>query len=158
MKESRCWGKKVLGGESKSNKYFVQTSGILLFGPQRAQPLANHLNSVPAVTWHLCSDALINLQVWRRGAVPPLVDLLCDDGAAQGAALLPVKPQGDAFGAEDVLRRSKGRLEGDFNGEEGDGRLLNTNSHHLLIRFQCSQWIYSLGLRCFEPKFKACHF
>lgn len=50
----------------------------------------------------------VNLQVWRSGSVPPLVHLLCDDGATQRAALLPVEPQGDAFVAEYVLGRQRG--------------------------------------------------
>lgn len=45
--------------------------------------------------------------MWRRGSISPLVDLLCDDCAAEGAALLPVEPQSDAFVTEYVLRRSE---------------------------------------------------
>lgn len=41
--------------------------------------------------------------MWRRGSISPLVDLLCDDCAAEGAALLPVEPQSDAFVTEYVL-------------------------------------------------------
>lgn len=49
----------------------------------------------------------VNLQVWGRGAVPPLVDLFCDDGAAEGAAFLPVKPQSDALVTEYMLHDRK---------------------------------------------------
>lgn len=41
--------------------------------------------------------------MWRRGSISPLVDLLCDDCAAEGAALLPVEPHSDAFVTEYVL-------------------------------------------------------
>lgn len=50
----------------------------------------------------------INLKVWGRGSVPPSADFLRDHGAAQGAALLPVKPQSDALVAEHVLHGRKG--------------------------------------------------
>lgn len=49
----------------------------------------------------------INLQMWRCGSVPPFVNLLCDHGAAERAALLPVEPQSDAFVTEYVLHGRK---------------------------------------------------
>ena len=49
----------------------------------------------------------IDLQVRRGGAVPPLVNLLCDHGAAQRAALLSVEPQRDALVAEHMLQRAR---------------------------------------------------
>lgn len=45
--------------------------------------------------------------MWRCGSVPPLVNLLRDHGAAERAALLPVKPQSDAFITEYVLHSRK---------------------------------------------------
>lgn len=45
----------------------------------------------------------VDLQVGRRGPIPPLVHLVCDERAAERAALLLVEPQSDALVAEDVL-------------------------------------------------------
>lgn len=52
----------------------------------------------------------VDLQVGRRGPVPPLVHLVCDERAAQRAALLLVEPQSDALVAEDVLLGTKMRI------------------------------------------------
>ena len=58
------------------------------------------------------AEESIDLQVRGGGAVPPLVHLLCDDGAAQRAALLPVEPQRDALVTEHMLQHTHSGRQG----------------------------------------------
>lgn len=59
--------------------------------------------NTPHADSRCCCCGSVHLQVRRRGPVPPLVHLVCDDCAAERAALLLVEPQSDALVTEDVL-------------------------------------------------------